>query len=530
MWTIKIGGVKYPAKINSIVEELNGDEKATFTFYNNPKTRSLLTSNQNVIIQFFNRDIYKGVLTGGKYYQDSIKCKVYNRVFYNLNKKTHTHNYNNVAGNIILSGIANDAGINYGSSPSGINFKVNFDFTNCVDAVKYLAESADLDFYATGFNTIEIGSRGTDKGSFNDLTISNRGVDRFKSRNKVRIRGQDSSGARIYGLAGVSGTTIVTGVANEAVMSSNEVVFTDKRSRSISELNTIAKNKLEKLKSDTDSMQINVPINEGYKIFPGDTITISDDLLNLNGSYRVWKTIKNENNVVLELDKPSNLIQKELINLKGLEDYGIYQIAASQIADKSIDTQHIADEAIDTDQIKAYAITSDKINAQAITSDKLTSNQIYGKDIRTAENVGAGVDGVKFTADGIEGWGGGDLQFSLSSSDGKAKAGAGKIELNKNGLIVRDYGVALQDQNGNPRASLGAYNTTFWIIGNLGSLIKITSTGNNIELKSGDDILLNPAGSLKMNGNTGITSTIDIVASGGGYYSLDIYKGIIKGI
>lgn len=62
---------------------------------------------------------------------------------------------------------------------------------------------------------------------------------------------------------------------------------------------------------------------------------------------------------------------------------------------------HKASEIIDH---IAGSIIEDKIGTGEISSRAITTDQIVGKDIRTATDVGAGVDGVKMNSSGIEMW------------------------------------------------------------------------------------------------------------------------------
>jgi hypothetical protein len=430
-WRIKVNGITYPAEIKEISEELNGNEYAKFTFQNDFKTRSIMSSNQNVSISFFNRIIYRGVLVGGDYTQQNLTAKVYNPTFYKMNKKTHTHTWTGSNGEFVLSGIAYDASVDYGLTPSGDTIKVFYDFTNSLQAARYLAEATDNDIWSSGYNQINIGTRGQDRGKLKNVTISRRGTDRYKTRNRYRIRGQDASGIRIYGLAGIdAGGVVITGVARIGDMvGDDEKVDTDKKARSATELDAMAKYRLDLIIKDTDSMQVKVPINDGYKLLPGDSVTIDDTELNLSGSYRIWKTNKKESVVTLELDKPANMVQKEIMNAKKLDDLGIYPIVASQAAP-------IAPSSISTNMIQDDAITTTKIDDYSITTPKLTANEIIGKWFATTVNVGAVNPGVKFNIDGIEGWGGGALQFSLSASDGKVRAAGGRVILDVNGVSI----------------------------------------------------------------------------------------------
>lgn len=61
----------------------------------------------------------------------------------------------------------------------------------------------------------------------------------------------------------------------------------------------------------------------------------------------------------------------------------------------------------------AGSVVTDKIASEAITSEKITSDQIIAKDIRTDEDVGIGVDGVKLDPNGIELWQSGEKTVDI---------------------------------------------------------------------------------------------------------------------
>jgi len=76
---------------------------------------------------------------------------------------------------------------------------------------------------------------------------------------------------------------------------------------------------------------------------------------------------------------------------------------------------------IDGGSILTASIYADEIGAGAITSAKISSDQIFGKDFRTAENVGdaGGPAGVRFDSSGIRGYLGGTTKtFQITSADG----------------------------------------------------------------------------------------------------------------
>jgi hypothetical protein len=64
----------------------------------------------------------------------------------------------------------------------------------------------------------------------------------------------------------------------------------------------------------------------------------------------------------------------------------------------------------------AESIIEDKIGDGAVSSRCITSDQIIGKDFRTAADVGAGADGVKFNTDGVEMWQGGSRKVKIPIS------------------------------------------------------------------------------------------------------------------
>ncbi len=74
---------------------------------------------------------------------------------------------------------------------------------------------------------------------------------------------------------------------------------------------------------------------------------------------------------------------------------------------------HKASEIIDH---LAESIIEDKFASGSVSSRAITADQIVGKDIRTAADVGAGVDGVKMVVGGIEMWQGGEKKVDIPVS------------------------------------------------------------------------------------------------------------------
>ena len=88
----------------------------------------------------------------------------------------------------------------------------------------------------------------------------------------------------------------------------------------------------------------------------------------------------------------------------------------------------------------ASRIWGDLIVDGSITAKQITSDQIYGKDIRTEQNVGevGGPAGIRMTPSELAGYSGGTTKtWYAQSSDGKLYAGGGSVILDNNGLSIK---------------------------------------------------------------------------------------------
>lgn len=95
---------------------------------------------------------------------------------------------------------------------------------------------------------------------------------------------------------------------------------------------------------------------------------------------------------------------------------------------------HAASEIIDH---LAESIVEDKFATGAVSSRAITTDQLIGKDIRTAEDVGSVVDGVKLNSDGIEMWQSGDKKVSIPAS-GNAFF-KGEVSVNKLSFLKQTW-------------------------------------------------------------------------------------------
>lgn len=113
------------------------------------------------------------------------------------------------------------------------------------------------------------------------------------------------------------------------------------------------------------------------------------------------------------------LLDKSLVDDETIEE-AIARLIAAHEADETSHLgvgeslqSHKASEVIDH---VVDSIIEDKIKDGEVTSNKLTNNQIISKDFRTAANVGAGVDGVKYNSTGIEMWQSGEKRVDIPVS------------------------------------------------------------------------------------------------------------------
>lgn len=303
------------AVLKVVKEELNGHEDCIILLPNTSSNRSLITSDVDVRLKWNGTIIFTGILTGAQYSEDILECKVYNKVYQKMDKKVFTKTYDQIAADTILGEICTTAGVTAGSCPTDA-VSVRFNKTLCLEAAKFLAKALNKDFWSSD-DTFNIGDRGTSVGSITIIGVSRRGIDRAKKRDKVYVRGVDKDGNAIEGSAG-TGT--------------NEISFTEKKASDQTTLNNIAASYLAELNKDSSGVKVTTDIETGHDIYPGDTVNITRDDLNLSGTFTVWKTTKKVGTVELDVDRLENILEKQLEKTEKLEDYGIYPIADEQVA------------------------------------------------------------------------------------------------------------------------------------------------------------------------------------------------------
>ncbi|RLE67006.1 MAG: hypothetical protein DRJ38_00100 [Thermoprotei archaeon] len=305
--------------IEHIVEELNGHKEAVFRLPNTSANRSLVVSDRRVRISFNGTVLFQGILSAVKYSQDYLQCKAYDECIVRMQSKVFTGTYDSTPANTILQAICDEAGVTAGSCPT-TSVSVRFDYTICFDAATFLADVLNSDWWTDydeyGNPRFNIGARGSDKGTLSYISISRRGIDRSKKRTKVIIRGVDKDGNTIYGVAG-SGDSVA--------------VFTEKKASDVATLNSLAAKKLAELNKESSGVSVTVKITDGYDLYPGDTVTISNEHLNLSGSYRIWKITKKLAVCAVEVDRAEAVLEKYIKETRQYEDLGIYPVASSQL-------------------------------------------------------------------------------------------------------------------------------------------------------------------------------------------------------
>ena len=314
VWTVQIGGGTYPAALERVQLGLNEDtDLALFSIDNSVVTRNVVASTKDVTIKFLGTTVFSGLLEGVQYSQQRLKCKVYDKVFSLMDKKEVTIAYSDPGTqlNTILTAIASQVSGVSGSTSITDLIAVQYNRTSCLEAGKYLAQTGVADFWSSGGNTFNIGTRGANKGRIVVTSISRRKIDRFMKRDKVYVRGKGESGNDIEGSYG-AGTNVVS--------------FTERKATNVSTLNAIAEYKYNQISKDSSGVRVSSPIEYAYDLRPGDNIVLNSPELNLNGTYRIWRITFKATVAEIEIDKSEELLERYLERQRGLEDIGIFAV------------------------------------------------------------------------------------------------------------------------------------------------------------------------------------------------------------
>ncbi|MGD6850737.1 MAG: hypothetical protein ACQCN6_01600 [Candidatus Bathyarchaeia archaeon] len=305
------------AEFQNTDETLNGYEEATFKIANTAANRALVASNLDAQIKFDGTVIFSGELSALEYENRKILCIVYNKVYEAMKRKTVTGTYEDTAADTVLAAICTAAGVTDGDCPS-THVSVRFERCDCYSAATWLAKAVTKDFYSSSGTTFNIGDRGSAKSLDNaKISVSNRGLDRSKKRDKIYIRGCDENGVRVYGEAGAG---------------ANVAVFNDKKASDEATLDALAATKLAELNTDDSGITISAKITLAAELYPGDTLTITKPRLNLDGSYRIKRIVKSRISAQIDLNTSKKLLE-ELIDSMQMEneELGIYPLINEQL-------------------------------------------------------------------------------------------------------------------------------------------------------------------------------------------------------
>ena len=296
-----------------VYEELNGDKYATFYIANSAANRAVVASDKTVAIYFDSSPQFVGVLSACEYNRTKIKCTVYDEVQHLLDVAeplgaTDLAFHESTPTDDLLADVVAGTGISVAECPSTAITCV-LDLANRLDVAHFIADVLGKDLWTdSGALTVSIGDRGSLQ-SLSVFTVSKRGVDRSKKRDKVIVKGVDKDGAAIQGSAG-TGTNVGT--------------YRSKTASDTSTLNSLAAKYLAELNTESSGAPIETVISSGSVLEAGDTVAISKPLFALDGSYRIVQITKRETKVSLQLDRLRTPIDKAVADLDKYSELGIF--------------------------------------------------------------------------------------------------------------------------------------------------------------------------------------------------------------
>lgn len=319
------------AKFDYIMEELNGHKEMVFYIPNNAERRNFVSSDQKVRAVYSGVEIFVGILKSAEFQRAQIKCIAYDECYEILKARVIGDppvEYVKQTASTILSAIASAAGVAYSISSefAGVEISVKFDRALCYDAVRFLADVLNADFwsdYDGSTPRINIGRRtnSTPYPSIVPVKTPSRMIDRSKKRDKVIIKGRDQEGNEIVAVAG-SG--------------SNVAVFVESKVTDQETLDKLAQKKLEELNTDTSGVSIPVSIEQVYNLYAGYYVAVSSETLGLNGDYRIIRITKKASNATVEIERAMPIMAKTMENLRQYESLGIYLLTPENLTVKKI--------------------------------------------------------------------------------------------------------------------------------------------------------------------------------------------------
>jgi hypothetical protein len=282
--------VEVAGRMGEIIEELNGHEEATFYLPNTLANRTLVASTQIVKISYDSVQMFFGALFGVEYSNKELKCIVYNGVYELMKRRVISETYEATPADDIMDDIAEAASLlnPVGSCPS-TSLDMEFDQTLCFDAMLEVAKACNCDYWTVDGATLYLGTRGSAESfDASKAKATCRGIDRSKNRDKVHVRGFNSNGDQLMGVAGTG---------DNVAVSWNNYATTEET------LDYLAAKLLVDMNLDDSSIKLTCPISEAHHLFPGDTISVVKAELNLSGSYKVSRIVKGRSKCELDLNR-----------------------------------------------------------------------------------------------------------------------------------------------------------------------------------------------------------------------------------
>ena len=128
-------------------------------------------------------------------------------------------------------------------------------------------------------------------------------------------------------------------IVGEAGTGTNVAVYREKKASDVATLNALAAKYLAELNTDARGTPVTIPIDEGYNIYPGDTIAITNAQYNISGTLRFFRVAKKPTRIEGQLEKAKTSLEQIILDVRKYQDLGIYPNQPSQITPLALNLQ-----------------------------------------------------------------------------------------------------------------------------------------------------------------------------------------------
>ncbi len=312
-------------KLEQILEEITAESHASFKV---PKTYEYLNMARNMRYpgnEYYaglwypdpmRPPIYQGLLVGAQLEGKFIKFTIADGAIIKLDRsEPYTGVFDEVAADEMLLEIFEQLNleVSIGDCPS-TEMSVVFYNANPLDIVRFVADALGLEYWGDGYQTINIGSRGLNQWypNYQRVFADNNGLDSSKNYDRVIVRGVDSMGRHIRGVAG-EGTNVKT--ISESNPCEADV------------LNNIAAKKLAELNNSSIGAPISFLNADSYEWRVGDYVYVwREDLLIFSdtNSARIMQLTRGPTKATCQLGRLKESVAKNIADLRRWEEQGIY--------------------------------------------------------------------------------------------------------------------------------------------------------------------------------------------------------------